>query len=161
MLCLLRCGIGWSNILFFVIGMFMRNCNLVLTDNKYSSIISIIPILIITIFNVDYTKTNVAGIGLSLFMLSFLISLYRIAPIRVSKLFILLGRNSLSLVLFSPMLTPISRFYIKVFSFDSTNILWALFTGTWVISICILFSIISDKLKISQFIVGKNLFSKV
>lgn len=150
----------WENVQYFIFGLVIKSYDINLVDKKFASVLSVIPIIIITIFSHAYLRGDISGVGLSIFVLSFLTAVHQYTYKHIQHFFEYLGRNSLSIVLFSPFTLTALRFFIKPFSFGSLNVLYAVIIVSLAIAGCLLTAIISDKLKISQIIVGKDLYSK-
>lgn len=68
-----------------------------------------------------------------------------------------IGRNPLSIVLFSPFLTNFAKFAHRFFEFDPSEIVYAVFSTTMVIMICLFAAFVWDKIGIKN-IFGRDLF---
>lgn len=151
-------GLLWGNILYFLIGVFISILNTNIKQVIVPTIWSIIPIISITLFSDILSRNNLSGIGLTIFMLSFLMGVSNYVFLK--KLFAYLGKNSLIIVLFSPIFTVVTKQYIHLFDFDSTYLLWAIVSLVIVLILCLLFGMLCDKLRISQFIIGGKMYNK-
>lgn len=161
LLSLCKMGFEWMNIVYLLFGTLLRDFKINLNDKKYSSLFSVIPIVAITMFASVYSKTELSGFGLTLFMISFLIASYSYLPRIIQRTFTLLGVNSLSIVLFSHMTVIFTRLYASLFSFDSSYTIYAIVSTILILVICLIAAYVFDKLKLSQLIVGKNLYTKL
>lgn len=153
-------GLSWGNIIYFIIGCCIKNISPQITKTAFPSLISIIPIILISIFCFKFDRNELSGIGLTIFMFSFLTGIYKYSPLRIQNIFLWLGKNSLAIVLFSPLFTIITKTYVKYFSFDPTFITWAICSLILVISLCLTSAWICDKLKISPKLIHKNMYTK-
>lgn len=153
-------GLKWEDIIYFIIGALFRNANFVINE-KLKSPISILCFVLIIIFANEFLRDSIVGIGLTLTFLGFIFDLKDRIPERISNYISYIGRNSLAIVLFSPLFTVVTKFYAPFFTFDDSTILWTLFSLLLIVSLCLLCAILFDRLSLSRVIVGKNIYSKL
>ena len=153
-------GFKWENIIYFIIAALFKNANLVINE-KLKSPIAALCFFLITVFADDISRCSVAGIGLTLTSLGFIFDLKDRIPKRISDYISYIGRNSLAIVLFSPLFTVVTKFYAPFFAFDESAILWTIFSLVLIVSLCLLCAILFDRLSLSRFIMGKNIYSKL
>lgn len=150
-------GLHWGNVLYFFIGSALR---LISTDLKkclFPSILSVLPILLISVFNATYSRGELSGLGLTLLMMSFLMALSsRVGTLR--SLIVWFGKNSLIMVLMSPIFTVLTKQYIHLFTFDPTRILWAFLSTALVVGLCLVSAKIFDKLRISYLMMNRSFY---
>ena len=153
-------GLKWEDIIYFIIGALFRNANFVINE-KLKSPISILCFVLIIIFANEFLRDSIVGIGLTLTFLGFIFDLKDRIPKRISNYISYIGRNSLAIVLFSPLFTVVTKFYAPFFAFDDSTILWTLFSLLLIVSLCLLCAILFDRLSVSRVIAGKNIYSKL
>lgn len=153
-------GLSWGNVIYFLMGNLIYRLNLKIIKIIVPSIWSVIPIVLISYFAPDLDRNNLTGVALSFLMMSFIMALFRFLPTVCKNIGSYLGRNSLCIVLFSPIFTVFTKFYSPLFDFDSTHILYAIFSLSLVIGLCLLCAWICDKLNISKIICGNILYNK-
>ena len=153
-------GFKWENIIYFIIGALFKNANLVINE-KLKSPISALCFFLITVFANDMSRCSIIGLGLTLTSLGFIFDLKDRIPKRISDYISYIGRNSLAIVLFSPLFTVATRIYAPFFAFDESVILWTIFSLVLIVSLCLLCAILFDRLSLSRIIVGKNIYSKL
>lgn len=153
-------GLKWGNVIYFLIGNFIQRLNLKITYCVIPTMCAVIPISLISLYAIDLSREEISGIGLTYLMLSFLMALCFHVFSWVRNLSIYLGKNSLCIVLFSPIFTVLTKFYAPVLNFDSTHVLWAIISMFLVICMCLLGALICDKLKLSQLIMGNVMYQK-
>ncbi len=151
-------GLLWYNVLYFVIGISCRILSFQITD-KLKSVVMGIGFVAIIIFADDVSRYSLVGVGLTLTFLGFLFAIMEKTPVLVKSFFSYIGRNSLSIVLFSPVFMIITKVYFPLFVFDSTVILWMIFSLVLVCLLCLVSAALFDKLKISDVLIGKNMYS--
>lgn len=153
-------GLKWENIIYFIIGILLRNYNLIINE-KLRSPISILCFVLIIVFANDISRYSIAGIGLTLTFLGFIFDLKDRIPKCISNSVSYIGRNSLAIVLFSPLFTVATRIYAPFFAFDESTILWTIFSLVLIVSLCLFCAMLFDRLSLSRIIVGKNIYSKL
>lgn len=153
-------GLKWENIFYFIMGALFRNSNWVINE-KLKSPISILCFILIIVFAHDITRGAIAGMGLTLTFLAFIFDLKERIPNCITDFVSYIGRNSLAIVLFSPLFTVATKFYAPLFAFDSSTILWTIFSLLLIVSLCLFCAILFDRLSLSRIIVGKNIYSKL
>lgn len=153
-------GLRWEDIIYFILGVLFRNTNLVINE-KLKSPISILCFILIIVLANDISRYSIPGIGLTLTFLGFIFDLKDRIPKQISNFISYIGRNSLAIVLFSPLFTVATKFYAPFFAFDDSTILWTLFSLFLIVSLCLLCAILFDRLSLSRIIVGKNIYSKL
>ena len=153
-------GFKWENIIYFIIGALFRNGNSIINE-KLKSPISILCFVLITVFANDISRCSIAGIGLTLTSLGLIFDLKDRIPKRISDYISYIGRNSLAILLFSPLFTVVTKFYAPFFAFDESAILWTVFSLSLIVSLCLFCAMLFDRLSLSRIIVGKNIYSKL
>lgn len=153
-------GLKWEDIIYFIIGALFRNANFVINE-KLKSPISILCFVLIIIFSNDISRDSVSGIGLSLTFLGFAFDLKDRIPECISNYISYIGRNSLAIVLFSPLFTVTAKFCAPFFAFDDTRILGTICCLSMITALCLFFAMLFDKLTLSRIIGGKNIYSKL
>lgn len=153
-------GLLWCNVIYFLIGAFISTFNINVKQVITPSVLSVIPIVLITLCSADLDRSNLSGIGLTVFMLSFLMAVFRRLPYIFGKLFVYLGKNSLGMVLFSPFFTVLANKYAFTLNFTPPYLVWAFVSLILIVFLCLLVEFICDKLKISRLVVGGEMYKK-
>ena len=150
----------WGDVIYFVIAILFRNSNFVINE-RLKSPISILCFVLIIIFSNDISRDSVSGIGLSLTFLGFAFDLKDRIPECISNYISYIGRNSLAIVLFSPLFTVTAKLCAPFFAFDDTRILGTICCLSMITALCLFFAMLFDKLSLSRIIGGKNIYSKL
>ena len=82
-------------------------------------------------------------------------------PECISNYISYIGRNSLAIVLFSPLFTVTAKLCAPFFAFDDTRILGTICCLSMITALCLFFAMLFDKLTLSRIIGGKNIYSKL
>jgi len=153
-------GLKWENIIYFIIGALFRNASLVINE-KLKSPISILCFVLIIIFANDISRYSIPGIGLTLTFLGFVFDLKDRIPECISNYISYIGRNSLAIVLFSPLFTVTTKIFAPFFAFDGTRIIGTICCLSMIVALCLFCAILFDRSSLSRIIVGKNIYSKL
>ena len=153
-------GLKWENITYFIIGALFRNSNYVINE-RLKSPISIFCFVLIIIFANDISRYSIPGIGLTLTFLGFIFDLKDRIPERISNYISYIGRNSLAIVLFSPLFTVVAKVCAPFFAFDGTRIIGTICCLSMIVTLCLFCAILFDRSSLSRIIVGKNIYSKL
>ena len=152
-------GFSFIHVIYFMIGYVLRKSGTDMRTIIRPSLLSIIPIVLITIFCADLARHTLSGIALTLVMLSFLLAIYKYLPIALLRnLFVWIGRNSIAIVLFSPVFTIATKLFAPLFAFDITQTLWSVVSTIFVIMATLLCARICDKIKFSHLIMHRNMY---
>ena len=153
-------GLEWEKIIFFIIGFLFRNASWAINE-KLKSPISILCFALICVFADDISRGSIVSLGLTLTSLGFIFDLKERIPKSISNFIAYIGRNSLAILVYSPLFTVFTKFYAPIFAFDKTAILWTLFSLALVVSLCLLCAALFDRLSLSRIIAGKNIYSRL
>lgn len=153
-------GLRWGDVIYVIIGFLFRNANVVINE-KLKSPISILCFALIVIFSDNISRVSISCIGLCLAFFGFVFDLkYRI-PERITNFISYIGRNSLALVLFSPLFTVTTKILAPLFAFDDSGVLGTIFCLSLIAALCLFCAMLFDRLSLSRIIVGKNIYSKL
>lgn len=153
-------GLHWENVMYFLFGSFVQKSNLKFNQFVYPTVFSIVPVVLISVFALDLERSTLSGVGLTFCMLSLLMGVCYYMPKAVKSLFVYLGRNTLALLLFSPIFSILTKQYASYFSFDSTCLLWTVLSLGVVISLSLLFAFVCDKTRMPGFVMGCQLYQR-
>ena len=153
-------GFKWGNIIYFIIGILFRNANFEINE-KLKSPISLLCFVLIIIFANDISRCSIPGIGLTLTFLGFIFDLKDRIPKCISNYISYIGRNSLAIVLFSPLFTVVAKVCAPFFAFDGTRIIGTICCLSMIVTLCLFCAILFDRSSLSRIIVGKNIYSKL
>lgn len=153
-------GFKWGDIIYFIIGILFRNANFEINE-KLKSSISLLCFVLIIIFANDISRCSIPGIGLTLTFLGFIFDLKDRIPKCISNYISYIGRNSLAIVLFSPLFTVVAKVCAPFFAFDGTRIIGTICCLSMIVTLCLFCAILFDRSSLSRIIVGKNIYSKL
>lgn len=142
--------------MYFLIGVGIRKYNLDFLSLFSPSMWSIVPVVVFCCYPCNLMQFNLAGCAIVYFIVSFFLWMYSLLPQRMIGISMIIGKNTLCLLLFSPIFTMLSRMYQPLFMFEPSGICFALFTIILAIIGCLAITWCMDKLKISPWFFGQN-----
>ena len=88
--------------------------------------------------------------------ISLLLAAYGYLPVQAKRLSFFIGRNTLVILLFSPIFTILSKAFLPVFAFDPTGMLFLVTATAFTLSGCMGMAWAMDKIHVSRFFFGKS-----
>ena len=151
-------GLDWSNVIYFLIGVFIMRSGYSFLKVITPSFIVLLPLIVLFAFRDNYHNGSLAGIAITVLVISLLLAIYPYCFKVLREGLCYIGRNSLAIVVFSPIFTIVTKMAAPYFSFDPTAISFALIALALIVSCCLICAYLSDKLKLSRFIFLKDKF---
>ena len=151
-------GLSWCNVIYFVIGIFIYRNGHSFLDTITPSFVAALPLIVLFWFPDNYDNGTLAGIAITVLIISLLLALYSYCPHTLKNAFAYLGRNSLAIVLFSPIFTIATKKLTPLFSFDPTALTFLIVALPIVMTGCLASAYLCDKLHLSRIIFLKNRF---
>ena len=151
-------GLDWNYVIYFMIGVFIMRIGKTLMGVITPSWLAVLPLVILFLFPENYDCGSLAGIAITILVISLLLALYPYCGRVVRDTLAYVGRNSLAIVIFSPIFTLATKKVAPFFSFDSTAVCFTLVALAFIVMACLACAWLSDKLKISRFIFLKDRF---
>jgi len=151
-------GLDWSNVIYYMIGVFIIRSGNTLMKVITPSWLSLLPLVVLFWFPENYNRGTLAGIAITVLVISLLLAVYPYCANVIKSSLAYIGRNSLAIVLLSPIFTLATKKVAPLFSFDPSALSFTLLALTFVVACCLGCSWFSDKLHISEFIFFKKQF---
>jgi len=151
-------GMSWSNVIYFVIGVFIYRNGHTFLNTITPSFIAVLPLIVLFWFPENYDSGTLAGIAITILVISLLLAMYDYCPKALKSALAYLGRNSLTIVLFSPIFTIATKKLAPFFSFDPTALSFLIVALALVMTGCLAGAAMCDRLHLSRFIFFKNRF---
>lgn len=147
---------SFSYSMFFLTGIGLRIFRLDFLTAFRPSAWSALLLTILCCYPQNLTTFNLASCAIVYLTVSFLLWLYPHLPSSLVYLHLFVGKNTLCLLLFSPIFTMLSRMYLPYFMFEPSGICFALFTLVLTVTGCLAITWCMDKLKISPWFFGQD-----
>lgn len=146
----------FSDAMFFLIGVGIRRCGLDILHVCQPSLWSFIPLVILCYYPNNLLRFNLAGVVITYLVISLSLWLYLRLPEKIKQVCHLIGKNTLVMLLFSPLFTMLSRIYLPVFMFDKSGVCFALFTIVLTLIGCLTIAWGMDRVHISRWMFGRE-----
>lgn len=151
-------GLDWGNVIYFLIGVFILRSGSTLMGVITPSWLAVLPLIVLFCFPENYDKGTLAGVAITVLVMSLLLALFPYCGRVVRDTLAYIGRNSLAIVIFSPIFTLITKKAAPLFSFDPTAICFTVVALVFIVLACLACAWLSDKLRLSRFIFLKDRF---
>ena len=151
-------GLDWSNVIYFLIGVFILRSGHAFLKVITPSFIAALPLVVLFAFRENYQSGSLAGIGITVLVISLLLAIYPYCFKVMRDGLCYIGRNSLAIVVFSPIFTLLTKKAAPLFSFDSTAICFAAVALAFIVACCLLCAYLCDQLRLSRFIFFREKF---
>lgn len=148
----------WENVIYFLIGVYISKSGRTFLEAIPASPLALIPLCILFSSWENYHRGSLAGITITLLVISFLLFAYNYIGSGTRRLLHYLGSNSLAILVFSPIFTVVTKMGVSFFSFDPTIICFAVTALIFVVTGCLLCAWLSDRLRLSQYLFAKKQF---
>lgn len=145
-----------ENAIYFLAGAAIRLSGIKFTSFFCPSILSAIPLILLCINPDDLHKYTLKGITMTYLAICFSLSIYNRLTERIKSWSHFIGENTLTILLFSPMFTILTKPLVTILSFDPTGILFFAAAVAIVISGSFFVAWIMDKLHVSPWFCGKE-----
>ena len=151
------CGvIYWANGFYFLAGCVLHWCGLNFKQFFHPAWTAVVPLVLLCIYPENLDRSRLGGVAITYFCFCLLLWSYRYVPSRLARLSGFIGRNTLPVLLFSPIFTLLSRYYLPLFSFDSTGICFLLVSVSLAVAGSIGIAWTMDRLRLSAYFFGKG-----
>lgn len=147
---------SFSKTVYFLIGVAIFQSKNLLTNIIQPSLWSVIPLIMFSVSENNLDSGRLSGVIITVLVLSTLLFVFNYSRDMIKRLFSYLGRNSLYIVVFSPIFTLPTKYFAPYFSFDSTSVLFGLFSLVFVVGGCLVCIKLMDIFHLSRFIFCKE-----
>lgn len=148
--------ISMANATYFLIGIIISQCRLNFLSVFQPSILGALLLFILSCYPTNLNRYSLAGIIITYSSISFLLWGYFYIPDKAKFILHFIGRNTLSILLFSPIFTILSKVLIPLLSFDPSGLSFTCIAVTFVISGSMFIAWCMDYMNLSYFFCGKK-----
>lgn len=149
-------GLNWDYVIYFLLGLAVMRSGNSLTKVITPSFIAILPLIVLFASRENFHNGSLAGVAITVLMMSLLLALYPYCGAVVRNSLCCLGRNSLAIVVFSPIFTLVTKVVAPYFAFDPTAISFAVIAVAFVMVCCLACAWLCDRLHLSPLIFFKD-----
>lgn len=151
-----------QSVLFFCAGVIIKHSTQSFVKFFRPSWLALPVLVVLYIFHDDVKVTDlVHNVVFSYVAMGALLFIYTYLPSRLTHIINRIGRNTLAILLFSPMFTIITKLFVPFFSFDPTTLLFTLASVAFCIVGCLAVTYLLDKCKLSSYLFGEEHYLKL
>lgn len=145
-----------SSAFYFMIGVIIKQSGTEFTSFFKPSLWALIPLALLSVYPENLDRFSIPGVLITYLVISVVLAIYKIFPACMQHMGCYIGRNTLLLLLFSPIFTMLVKSLVPVFSFDSTGIVYALVSLLITVEGCIGLTWLMDRIGLSRYFFGKE-----
>ena len=142
-------GLNWDYVIYFLLGLAVMRSGNSLTKIITPSFIAILPLIVLFASRENFHNGSLAGVAITVLMMSLLLALYPYCGAIVRNTLCFLGRNSLAIVVFSPIFTLVTKVVAPFFAFDPSAISFAVVAVAFVVLCCLACAWLCDRLRLT------------
>lgn len=148
-------GLEWSNVLFFLMGVYVSSDRRSILEAIPPSFLAVVPLAVLLASPHDLSRGALSGVAVTILVISLLLACYpRLG--NVGRMMSYLGRNTMAIVVFSPIFTIVTKTWARIFVFDPTAVSFLVVSLPFVLAGCLGCIWLSDKLHLSHYVFGKR-----
>lgn len=149
--------VGRAEVLYYAVGFLLARLQLRFDAFFRPAGTSWLLWTVLAAFPVCHQRGTVGGATITWLTVSGLLWLYAVLPKRVPamRLCAFIGRNTLSVLLFSPIFTMLFKFAVPLFRFDPTGLLFAVTATAGTVAGSLGVTFLLDRLRLSPFFFGR------
>lgn len=117
--------------------------------------VALLPLVVLGCNPANLDRGVLGGVAITFFSLCFLLRSHAVCPARVARFACFVGRNTLPVLLFSPLFTFLSKLYLPFFSFDPSGMLFLLVSVALGVAGSIGLAALLDMCRLSPWFFGK------
>lgn len=151
------CGLlSFPTAMYFLAGWAVAGAGLRFTEVFRPSGVAGLPLVVLCLFPANLDRSTLGGVAVTFFCLCFLLGTYRWLPRCVERVACFVGRNTLPILLFSPVFTFVSKLYLPYFRFEPTGMLFLVVSVALGVAGSIGLAWAMDRLRVSPWFFGKE-----
>lgn len=146
-----------ANAFYFLFGIAIQRYKTDFSTFFQPTLLTLLPVCLLAMFKSNLNRYCLGGIALTYTIISLLLAIYPYLAPTVRRISQYIGRNTLPILLFSPIFTMLSKQLIPLLAFDSTGMIYLVIATTAAIwgSFAIAWSM--DKTKLSLYFCNRKL----
>lgn len=149
--------VSFDNAMYFLAGVLARHCGTGFMSVFRPSWLAVVPFALLCALSPDgMDRATLQGFVMTYLAMSLSLAVYPYLSPKVRRLALLIGENTLSILLFSPMFTIMAKCFVPFFAFDPTAILFTVVSVAFVLAGCYAVVVMLDKLELSRWFCGKE-----
>ena len=151
------CGLlSFPTAMYFLVGWAVAASGFRFAEVFRPSWVAGLPLVLLCLFPANLDRGCLGGVAITFFCLCFLLGICRWLPRRVERAACFIGRNTLPILLFSPVFTFVSKLYLPYFRFEPTGIVFLVVSVALGVAGSIGLAWAMDRLRVSPWFFGKE-----
>lgn len=147
---------NFSNALYFLLGAVVSQGGLGFAQVFRATPLAVVPLVMLCCFPANLDRGTLAGVAITWLVVSLLLSIYVYLPESVRRFSFFVGRNTLVVLLFSPIFTMLSKALLPLFAFDPTGMLFMVVATAFTLVGSLGMAWGMDRLHVSRFFFGRG-----
>lgn len=148
--------VSLPHILYFCGGVALQRCRLSFTDFFRTSRWAVIPCIWIALYPQNLHCDTWGGMAMVYLAVSVMLSFYPCLSSAVRRRCLFIGRNTFVILVFSPLFTILTKFFVPFFRFEPSGMLFLAVAVCFVLAGSFLTAWCMDKCRLSRFFWGKE-----
>lgn len=148
--------LSMPNAMYFLAGAVVRMSGLRFTDVFRRTWWAAVPAVLLCLDHSNLDRSTIGGTVICYSVISLCLSLFMHLRCRCRAVSLFLGRNTLPILLFSPIFTMAAKVLIPLFSYDPTGLLFMLVATSAALIGSIAIAIVMDNLHLSVWLCGRD-----
>ena len=157
LLLLLVYGLDWvkNNVFYYYIGVFITQYGLNFLKVFRPSLLALPAGVLLCCFPNNLHYDSLGGVAITYLAISFSLWIYSLCTVRNLRYPLFVGRNTLSILLFSPIFTMAVKPLVPILSFDPTGMIFLITSTTIAIGGSLVIAWLMDQTKLSCWFCGR------
>lgn len=144
-----------SSAMYFAIGVAVSQSGLSFTQVFRPSAWALVPLIALCCFEQNLYRFSMQGMAITYLAISFLLFVFKHTGAKALSWLSFLGRNTLVILLFSPIFTMLAKLLVPLFWFDQSGVLFMITSVVIAIAGCLAIGWGFDRLRLSKYCFGK------
>lgn len=145
-----------SSAMYFIIGVAIHQGKMSFTQVFRPSALAIVALVLMCCFEANLNRYSMQGMAITYLAISFLLFVVGYIGPGVQRALSFIGRNTLVILLFSPIFTMLAKLLVPLFGFDPWGVLFMLVSVTIALVGCFAIGWCFDRLNLSRYCFGKE-----
>lgn len=148
--------VSLSNVLYYAGGYALAQMSVSLRSFFRPTLWALLPLLLFLSDVTFWDKTTLSGVAIVYFMMCLLMALYPVLTAGMKRGALLIGRNTLPILVFSPVFTMGVKVLLPFFAFDGSGLLFLLVATSITLCGCLGLTWLMDRCHLSRFFWGRD-----
>lgn len=148
-------GVSFTSVIYFLIGVAIRHLQIPF-DKRFASVWALLPLVWLAFYPENLERSQPSGYAVAALALSSILACYQYFGTFLRGFLVYLGRNTLTIMVFSPLFTFVTKFLVSWLDFDPTGLLCAFISVSLVLAGSLGLARLSDYIGVSRFLYYKS-----